>query len=82
MTPLAKLLEQAITVAQIAKPELTERAIAEAAGLEPANLSRAKKACSPHTLAAVLVAIQNLTGAVLDVQLVMTTDPTEAPRTA
>ncbi|HEX6826288.1 MAG TPA: hypothetical protein VF077_08235 [Nitrospiraceae bacterium] len=54
MTPLHVLLVQAIEDAKRREPGLKEAEIARRAGLERAALSRAKTACGPHTLAAVL----------------------------
>lgn len=57
MTPLNQILVQAIDIAKSREPGLSEAEIARRAGLARAGLSRAKHACGPPTLAAVLDAL-------------------------
>jgi DNA-binding phage protein len=54
MTPLNEILIQAMDAAKREEPGLTEPEIARRAGLAQSAVSRAKNACGPSTLAAVL----------------------------
>lgn len=69
MTPLHELLVRALERAQEVRPGLTLADIAREAGINPKSLPRARQACAPSTLAAVLAAIATLTGLRLDVEL-------------
>jgi hypothetical protein len=57
VTPLNELLLQAIAIAKLRDPDLTETELAERAGLRKTTLSRSKTRCGPSTLAAVFDAL-------------------------
>lgn len=69
MTPLHVLLQAAVSHIKTIRPELSEAAIARAAGLEPSALNRAKHSCRPETLDAVLGAVTALTSTPCDIRL-------------
>lgn len=57
MTPLNKLLIEALAIAKQREPGLSDSIIAYRAGITQPTLSRAKRRCGPSTLEAVLDAV-------------------------
>jgi DNA-binding phage protein len=57
VTPLNEILLEAIEIAKRREPGLTELEIAERAGIQRTNLSRAKKRCGAAVLEAVFDAL-------------------------
>jgi len=71
MTPLHDLLNRAIEQARTVRPELSIYELGFTSHVNPNTIVRARKGnCSPATLQAVLLAIEELTGKRFDVALV------------